>query len=46
MAVKARAAVSGYEKVGMPAWLRTASPVATLAPPIQLARTGFPSILA
>ena len=46
MAVKICAAVSGYANVGMPAWSRISSPVSTAAPPIQLASTGLPGILA
>ncbi len=38
----ARAAASGYGKVGIPARFRMASPAATSAPPIQLARIGLP----
>ena len=43
---KIRAAVSGYENVGIPARLRISIPAVISAPPIQQASTGLPSPLA
>ena len=39
-------AVSGYSKVGMPAWRRMAAPSATPRPPIHEASTGLPAMWA